>query len=233
MILPDDERVIDTDAEQYNATLVRRVDITDDLAYFWVRYDGEPVPFESGQYMTTGVFADGKLWQRPYSVASPPRVAGTEGYEFYVRLVPIIRFTTLLWRLPVGHRMRMIGPKGKFLLEPEGPPDPPVHLDRHGDRAVHVDDPRDPGRGPAAQDGRPPRLLIRGRAGLSRRARGAGAGSRLPAHLRSDHQPAQRPAQRRAGRGVPDGPKTSSAMSAGTSTCDPTRRSSTSAATRT
>jgi ferredoxin--NADP+ reductase len=118
MILPDDQRVIDPAAPQYNATLTRRVDISDDLAYFWVKYDEEPVPFESGQYMTTGVFADGKLWQRPYSVASAPRVAGTEGYELYVRLVPIIRFTTLLWRLPVGHRMRMIGPKGKFLLEP-------------------------------------------------------------------------------------------------------------------
>jgi ferredoxin--NADP+ reductase len=46
-------------------------------------------------------------------------VAGTEGYEFYVRLVPILRFTTLLWRLPLGHQMRMIGPKGKFLEEPE------------------------------------------------------------------------------------------------------------------
>jgi ferredoxin-NADP reductase len=52
-------------------------------------------------------------------VASAPRVAGDEGYEFYVRLVPIERFTSLLWRLPIGHGMRMIGPKGKFLLEPE------------------------------------------------------------------------------------------------------------------
>ena len=33
--------------------------------------------------------------------------------------MPILRFTTLLWRLPVGHGMRMIGPKGKFLLEPD------------------------------------------------------------------------------------------------------------------
>jgi ferredoxin--NADP+ reductase len=33
--------------------------------------------------------------------------------------VPILRFTTLLWRLPIGHGMRMIGPKGKFLLEPD------------------------------------------------------------------------------------------------------------------
>lgn len=114
-----DDRVIDPDAPQYNATLVRRVDQTDDLAYFWVKFDGDPTPFDSGQYMTIGAFADGRLWQRPYSVASAPRVAGDEGYELYVRLVPIIRFTSLLWRMPVGHRMRMIGPKGKFLLEPD------------------------------------------------------------------------------------------------------------------
>jgi ferredoxin--NADP+ reductase len=116
--LHEDTRVIATDAEQYNATLVRRVDLTDDLAHFWVRFDGPPVHFEPGQYMTTGVMVDDKLLQRPYSVASAPSVAGTEGYEFYVRLVPIIRFTTALWRLRVGHRMRMIGPKGRFMLEP-------------------------------------------------------------------------------------------------------------------
>jgi ferredoxin--NADP+ reductase len=115
----DDERVIEPDNERYNARLVRREDQTHDLARIWVRFDGEPTPFEPGQYMTIGVFADGKLWQRPYSVASAPVEAGDGGYELYVRLVPIIRFTTLLWRLPIGHRMRMIGPKGKFLLEPE------------------------------------------------------------------------------------------------------------------
>ncbi len=113
-----DPRVIEADNPAYNATLTRRVDQTDDLGYFWVKFDEEPTPFEPGQYMTIGVYADGKIVQRPYSVASPPREAGTEGYEFYVKLVPILRFTTLLWRLPVGHRMRMIGPKGKFLLEP-------------------------------------------------------------------------------------------------------------------
>jgi len=113
-----DTRVIAREAPQYNARLVRREDMTDDLASFWIRFDGEPVPFASGQYMTIGVFADGKLWQRPYSVASAPRVAGTEGYEMYVRLVPVIRFTTLLWRLEIGHPMRMIGPKGRFMLEP-------------------------------------------------------------------------------------------------------------------
>ena len=115
----DDPRVIDPHAAQYNATLVRRVDYTPDLASFWVKFDGDPVPFEPGQYMTIGVFADQKLWQRPYSVASAPRVAGTEGYEMYVRHVPIIRFTTLLWRLRPGARMRMTGPKGRFSLEPD------------------------------------------------------------------------------------------------------------------
>jgi ferredoxin--NADP+ reductase len=114
-----DQREISFESDHYNATLVRRADHTSDLATFWVRLDGEPTPFEPGQYMTIGVYADGKLVQRPYSVASAPRAAGTDGYEFYVRLVPVLRFTTLLWRLPVGHGMRMIGPKGKFLLEPD------------------------------------------------------------------------------------------------------------------
>jgi ferredoxin--NADP+ reductase len=115
----EDARVIAADASQYNATLVRREDHSADLASFWVKLDGDPIPFEAGQYMTIGVLADGKLWQRPYSVASAPQVAGAEGYELYVRLVPVIRFTTLLWRLQVGARMRLIGPKGRFMLEPD------------------------------------------------------------------------------------------------------------------
>jgi ferredoxin--NADP+ reductase len=111
--------VIATEDERYNATLVQRVDQHESLAYFWVRFDEEPTPFEPGQYMTIGVFVDGKIVQRPYSVASSPRVAGDTGYEFYLRLVQGGTFTPILWDLPVGHRMRMIGPKGKFILEPD------------------------------------------------------------------------------------------------------------------
>jgi len=110
---------IDPGAPQYNARLVRREDETESLAYFWVRFDEEPTPFESGQYMTIGVMVDGKIVQRPYSVASARAVAGTEGYEFYVRRVHGGTFTPLLFELPIGHGMRMIGPKGKFMLEPE------------------------------------------------------------------------------------------------------------------
>jgi ferredoxin-NADP reductase len=113
-----DPRVIDATADAYNCRLVKRVDQTDDLAYFWVKTDGPPIAFDPGQYLTIGVFADGKLVQRPYSVASAPVESADGGYEFYVRLVPILRFTTLLWRLEIGHPMRIIGPKGRFLLEP-------------------------------------------------------------------------------------------------------------------
>jgi ferredoxin/flavodoxin---NADP+ reductase len=116
--LAADPRVIDAEAPVYNARLVRREDETDSLAYFWVRFDGEPTPFEPGQYMTIGVMVDGRIVQRPYSVASPPVAAGSDGYEFYVRLVQGGTFTPLLWRMPIGQGMRMIGPKGKFLLEP-------------------------------------------------------------------------------------------------------------------
>ena len=58
--------------------LVRREDETESLAYFWVRFDGEPTPFEAGQYMTIGVMVDGRIVQRPYSVASPPAAVGTD-----------------------------------------------------------------------------------------------------------------------------------------------------------
>ena len=68
----EDPRVIDPDAPQYNATLVRREDQHESLAYFWVRMDGEATPFEAGQYMTIGVMVDGRIVQRPYSVASAP-----------------------------------------------------------------------------------------------------------------------------------------------------------------
>ena len=40
--------------------------------------------------------------------ASAPATADTEGYELFVRHVPIVRFTTALWRLQVGHRIRLL-----------------------------------------------------------------------------------------------------------------------------
>jgi len=108
--------VIAADDERYNAALVSRVDQHDSLGYFWVRFDAEPTPFEPGQYMTIGVFVDERIVQRPYSVASPPRSAGTTGYEFYLRLVQGGTFTPILWHLPVSICLLVAAP----LLAPFG-----------------------------------------------------------------------------------------------------------------
>lgn len=121
MIAPvADERPIADESAAYNSRLVRRVDLTESLCYVWVRMNGQPIAFEPGQYLTIGVESNGRIIQRPYSVASSPRRAA-EGYELYLRLVEGGLFTPLLWRLPVGHGLRTIGPKGKFTLAADDP----------------------------------------------------------------------------------------------------------------
>src|SRR5258706_15804118 len=99
-MIETDTRVIVPDAPQYNASLVRRDDATESLSTFWVRFDAEATPFVAGQYMTIGVFVEDpatptgtRIVQRPYSVASPPAVAGSDGYEVYGRLVGGGQFT--------------------------------------------------------------------------------------------------------------------------------------------
>src|SRR5256885_15565441 len=83
----EDSRTIARDAPQYNASLVRREDATESLASFWVRFDGDPTPFEPGQYMTIGEFAEGKLMLRPNSVPTSTLAAGGCGMEFHILLV--------------------------------------------------------------------------------------------------------------------------------------------------
>jgi ferredoxin--NADP+ reductase len=113
-----DTRPIAVESRFYNATLVRREDLTDALAVFWVRFNEDPLSFEPGQYLTIGVESEGKLIQRPYSVASSPLDAA-DGYEYYVRLVEPGMFTPLLWRLQPGHPMSQKPPKGRFMLQPD------------------------------------------------------------------------------------------------------------------
>jgi ferredoxin-NADP reductase len=117
-LVAPDGRAISPESPHYNARLSKRVDLTDELAFFWVTPDGDALDFEPGQYFTIGVDVGGKLVMRPYSVASSPREKDT-GYELYVRIVPEGIFTPLLWVLPEGHPMHIRGPKGRFLLEPE------------------------------------------------------------------------------------------------------------------
>jgi FAD-dependent oxidoreductase family protein len=178
---PANPRVIDPAAPQYNATLVRRVDQHDSLAHFWVRFDANRKPFEAGQYMTVGIFADGRIVQRPFSVASDPDVAGLDGYELYVRLVTGGEFTPLLWRLSVGHRIRMIGPKGRFTLESN---DDRTHLFISSGTVAMMRNAASSG-APAAR--RPAEwCVICRRSGLSRPARELAIQRRLPRDVHPD-----------------------------------------------
>src|SRR5262245_27052602 len=58
-----DIRPIAEESARYNAVLTHREDLTDALAFFKVSFEGDPVGFEPGQYLTIGVESDGKLIQ--------------------------------------------------------------------------------------------------------------------------------------------------------------------------
>ena len=193
----------------------------------------QPTPFEPGQYMTIGVFADGKLVQRPYSVASPPVEAGRRR----LRVLRPARADPALHDAAVApaHRAPDADDRaeGQVPARARRPPDPPVRVDRDRDRAVHLDDPPEPGRRRAAEDGRPPRLLVRRGARLPRRARGLGARRTAIRSATSRRSRGRTTRATPAGPGGPAGPRRSSARSARTSACARTGRSSTSAATPT
>ena len=69
--------------------------------------------------MTIGVMVDGQDGAAALLGGVAAGQRRYDGYEFYVRLVEGGLFTPLLWRMPLGQKMRMIGPKGKFMLNPD------------------------------------------------------------------------------------------------------------------
>lgn len=107
---------------EHNASLVARVDLSDELAIFRIRPDVTPLPeFVPGQYAELAVIPDAapegaKLIRRSYSIASPP--SSTDELELYIVRVQGGEVTPLLWNIPVGGRL-WLGPKikGKFTLE--------------------------------------------------------------------------------------------------------------------
>jgi ferredoxin--NADP+ reductase len=98
-----------------NATLVAREDLTESIAIFTVRPDDGPRRFVAGQYFSLGLEVDGRVVQRPYSVASLP---GSMELEFLVRHVSGGALTPALWSLAVGSRLFLGPPKGLFTLHP-------------------------------------------------------------------------------------------------------------------
>lgn len=101
----------------YNGRVVAREDLTGSLAFFRVRFDGDPRPFLPGQYLTVGLASEDRLIQRPYSVASSAR-RPDDGYELYIRLIPGGELTPLLFATRPGQQIALRGPKGRFTLDP-------------------------------------------------------------------------------------------------------------------
>ncbi len=99
------------------ATVERRLDVTDELAAFWLR-PAEPLAFRPGQYVTLAAPGDaGRPVKRAYSVVSAPHEALV---ELVVELVDGGALTPGLWRLRAGDevwvRKKVVG---QFLLDAE------------------------------------------------------------------------------------------------------------------
>jgi ferredoxin/flavodoxin---NADP+ reductase len=103
----------------YNGRLSRWEEPIEGLAVVGVQALEQPFGFEPGQYATLGLMGDaGKLVQRPMSVSSS--ADRLDEYEFFIRLVEGGAFTQLLWQRGVGDAINIKGPKGRFLLQPDG-----------------------------------------------------------------------------------------------------------------
>ncbi len=98
-----------------NATLVDRLDLTADVATLHVLPDGDGDTYRPGQYATLGLAVAGTVVQRPYSMATPHGAGRAR--EFHVRRVHGGVLTERLWELPVGGRLRLGAPRGRFALD--------------------------------------------------------------------------------------------------------------------
>jgi ferredoxin--NADP+ reductase len=92
-------------SDRYNAEIVFRRDVTENLCILKILPAGGVPHFRSGQYLTIGLEqADsGKLLQRAYSVASSP--SEKDGFEFFIAKVEDGQLTPQLFHLQPGDRL--------------------------------------------------------------------------------------------------------------------------------
>ncbi len=103
-----------TDAKHTAAVVTSRRDISPELWIVRVR-PAEPIRFQPGQYVTIGMPGQGRLIERPYSVASSPR---EPELEFFLELVPGGHLTPHLYDVPVGDEITVRREaKGRFLFD--------------------------------------------------------------------------------------------------------------------
>src|SRR5882762_7668012 len=98
----------------YNARIIERRDISDDLWVIRVDPGGE-YSFVAGQYATLGVITPEKHYERAYSIVSAPH---EKLLEFFVELVPEVDVTPRLYTYQVGDEFTLRKTaKGRFTLD--------------------------------------------------------------------------------------------------------------------
>src|ERR1700689_4323833 len=103
-----------SDDKLYYAHVTKRVDFAPDLWMLRIQA-GENLNSLPGQYATLGIEKDGKLIERPYSIASSP---SEDEVEFFFELVPEGALPPKLHKLQPGDALLMRkAPKGRFTLE--------------------------------------------------------------------------------------------------------------------
>lgn len=115
-----------------DATLTHRQDFNDTLSIYRFELEGGIPDFEPGQFVTLGLpdsdpEREGKMVWRAYSIASAP--SEKRFLELYIRWArkPVDgKFTTALWKLPIGSTLKHRGITGPFTVDmtyPDGTPD--------------------------------------------------------------------------------------------------------------
>jgi ferredoxin--NADP+ reductase len=89
--------MIDTD-KYASATIVSRRDLATDLWVVRIKPDCE-LPFRPGQYVTLGLELDGRIVERPYSIASDP---AEPEIELFIERVPEGELSAPLHDVPIG-----------------------------------------------------------------------------------------------------------------------------------
>ncbi len=85
------------------ALVTARRDITEELWIVRVRPE-QPFHFKAGQYVAVGLPENGRVVERPYSIASAP---GDAELEFFLELVRKGELTPHLYNVPVGSEVQL------------------------------------------------------------------------------------------------------------------------------
>lgn len=105
------------DDKFFKGFVTARKDFSPELWSLRVRPEVD-FPFTPGQYATLGVYVDGRLIERPYSIVSAPH---EPELEFFIELVENGDLTPRLYRLPPGAELQVRRrAKGRFTLDRKG-----------------------------------------------------------------------------------------------------------------